>query len=284
MSEEKSRKSVFGRLAGRIKRLVFFILKAVYVIPFFALFLLLLGLVYLPDLELDTPLSLSRYEPEPEEFQIIRPKKEGIPRDHFHLIDKWVEMREPNPPICVVCHGTYAHGKEKKVRAMLNLHSGFMACSVCHVRKKGAEDEEADETPDKFDEFLWVDRETGEMKKDVEGEYGKYPAKIYPVKHTEQGPRRVFTPIRAEAAQRFLEIRPDLTPDQVSEAKARLHKGISEEAITCKDCHKKDGYFDFEELGFPERRIKHLVSHEFVDMIDKYEEFHLPEVLDFRGE
>jgi hypothetical protein len=49
------------------------------------------------------------------------------------------------------------------------------------------------------------------------------------------------------------------------------------------DCHKKDGYLDFSKLGYPRNRVDHLSSTEVASMIQKYETFYLPEVIDFSG-
>ena len=62
--------------------------------------------------------------------------------------------------------------------------------------------------------FAWVDRQTGEIKKSVTGEYGKYPAQIFPVEYTDQGVAQVVTPIQRETAQALYQLlaRPDLGP------------------------------------------------------------------------
>jgi hypothetical protein len=63
--------------------------------------------------------------------------------------------------------------------------------------------------------------------------------------------------------------------------KAKLHEHISDKPVFCSDCHKKDGYLDFKELGFPKQRIDHLNSTEIVGMIEKYKKFYLPSQIDF---
>jgi hypothetical protein len=51
--------------------------------------------------------------------------------------------------------------------------------------------------------------------------------------------------------------------------------------VFCSDCHKKDGYLDFRDLGFAQTRIDHLNSTEIVGMIEKYKKFYLPSQIDF---
>jgi len=267
-----------------IKTVTFLVIKVIYVLPFVLFGIWLISVVYFHGFNLDRSRSVSKAKEVDDLSQILTRKKDVVPRDHFHMIDAYVEEKEPNPPICVVCHGTYPHGKKKKVRSMLNLHTGFISCSVCHARQD--EDVQVVKPGEEAEvvEFLWVDNKTGEFRNKVEGEYGKFPAMIYPIKHTEHGPRRIFTPIKAEAAQQFLKLQPKLSSDQVSEAKAKLHEPLSKKPVFCSDCHQKDSYLDYVKLGFPKQRINHLISSEIVGMIDKYKTFYLPSVLDFRGD
>ena len=278
---EKMRASIFGKALNRIKRIGLFFLKIIYIIPFIGFGLWLISVVYFQGFDINA--SISDYDEDDDMIKIIVKKKGSVPRGHFHMIDAYVEKQEPNPPNCVMCHGTYPHGKKKKIRSMLNLHTGFISCSVCHARQEGTNGEAEATAESEEIEFLWVDRETGEFRDAVEGEYGKFPAKIYPIKHTAQGPRRIFTPINAGAAQQFLKMRSELTSDQISEAKAKLHAPLSKKPVFCSDCHQKDSYIDYRKLGFPQTRVDHLVSSEFVGMINKYKTFYLPSVIDFRG-
>lgn len=182
----------------------------------------------------------------------------------------------------MACHGSYPHSKGKKVRALLNLHTGFIACSVCHARQDLG-DENLTPKNQKV-KFLWVNRQTGEMTKKVEGEYGKYPSEIFPIRFTEDRQEKIFRPVNAKAAKQFLKLKDKFTPDQTSQAKIKLHERISEKPVFCSGCHKKDGYLDFSALGFTKRRVDHLVSTEVVGMIDKYKTFYLPSAIDFGNE
>lgn len=281
MNKEK-KALFFTRVFRMIKKSGLFLIKVIYLAPFFVFGLWLLGLVYFPGFDLNASISLLRYRPEPEVLPVVIPKKEAVPRDHFHMIDAYVEKPAEPPPICVMCHGRYAHGKEKKVRALLNMHEGFISCSVCHVRKEGENIQNGPGFGNEISAFLWRIRATGEFKKAVDGEYGKYPATIFPVKVTEQGTRQILKPISESAARRFLEISPELNSEQFDAARAKLHEKISKEPVSCNDCHKKDGYLDFIQLGFSRQRVDHLISNEFVGMINKDQTIHLPSVIDFR--
>ena len=174
-----------------------------------------------------------------------------------------------------MCHGIYPHSKEKKVRSILNFHTGFIACAACHARKKPG---------DKSINFAWIDRETGEIVPKVQGEYGKYPAKIYPVKITADGYKKIYRPIDAQEARKFLLTKDKYSPDQVAQAKKKMHERISSKPVFCSDCHQKDGYLNFAKLGFPIQRINYLNSSEVVGMIEKYKTFYLPSAINFGNE
>ena len=280
---EKKGTSVFTGVFRIFKRIVLSFLKVIYVVPFFVFGFWLVSVVYFPGFDLNASISLLKYRKNHDVGKSIIRKKETIPKDHFHMIDAYVERPDTKPPVCIDCHGMYAHGKEKKVRAFLNMHAGYISCTVCHVRKDVSGTEGGGIPKNETIEFLWVDRETGAFSNAVKGAYGKYPARIFPVIDSSRGPQRIYTPITEQAAQTFLDTKPGLTPEQLEAARLKLHEAITKEPVTCVDCHKKDGYLEFTKLGFPKRRVDYLVSSEFVGMIDKYKTFYLPSVIDFRG-
>ena len=254
------------------KKISSFLLKAIFAVPLILLGLWLLQMLYLPQLDARKPAGLQ--EPAKEEgiFAGILRARKPLGRGHFHMIDEEREKHEPYEPLCLTCHGTFPHSKEKKVRSLLNFHTGFMACAVCHVRKDPAD-------RDHF--FIWVDRVTGITSLAVEGEYGKYPARIFPVKITGGGQQEIIRPVSQQSAREYLELKDKFTPDQAAKAKIKLHEKLSKKPVFCMDCHKKDGYIEFSKLGYPRNRVDHLRSTEVASMIEKYETFYLPEVIDF---
>jgi hypothetical protein len=229
-------------------------------------------MLYTPDLEANK--SVGTPQPAEEEgiFRKILKNDKRQLQPNFHIIDEVLHQPEPFQPICLSCHGTFPHSKEKKVRSLLNFHTGFMACAVCHFREDSA---------DKTFSFVWVDRVTGITSRKVDGEYGKYPAKIFPVKSTVENAEMIIHPVSEKSAREFLELKGQFTPDQIAQAKIKLHEQISQKPVFCGDCHKKDGYLDFAKLGFTRNRVNHLVSSEVAGMIVKYDTFYLPEVIDF---
>jgi len=265
-------RTFIGRVGHGLLMFPVFLLKAVYLLPFLFFGVWLLQLLYFPQFEVNKLFAVT------EEQYLIPAAKGDIdpaPRGHFHMIDEFVSQPEHDPPFCLRCHGTYPHGKEKKVRSILNFHTGFIACSVCHARKKPG---------DKDILFGWIDHETGEPVLKAEGEYGKYSAKIFPLQVGEQGRKNIFRPMDETAAQQYLSMKDEYSPDQVAVAKIKLHEHLSTKPVFCSDCHKRDGYLDFSGLGFPLMRINHLNSSEVVGMIEKYKTFYLPSEIDFGSE
>jgi len=256
------------------KKISIFVLKAIVAVPLMLLGLWLLQMLYLPGVVAHKTAALQ--EPAKEEgiFAGILRAHKPLGRGHFHMIDEEREKHEPYEPLCLTCHGTFPHSKEKKVRSLLNFHTGFMACAVCHVRKDPGDQ-------DHF--FIWVDRVTGITSLAVEGEYGKYPAKIFPVRITGGGQQEIIRPVSQQSAREYLELKDKFTSDQAAKAKIKLHEKLSQKPVFCMDCHKKDGYIEFSKLGYPRNRVDHLASTEVASMIEKYETFYLPEVIDFSG-
>jgi hypothetical protein len=252
--------------------LYIFLVKAIFSLPLLIFGLWLLQILYAPGLMTKKPTAQSEIIEEDGIFRKIYRSDQSVPRDHFHMVDETLTQPEPYQPICLTCHGTFPHSKEKKVRSLLNLHTGFMACAVCHFRKDGAE---------KTFTFIWVDRSTGIMSAAVAGGYGKYPAKIFPMRTTAEGRETVIRPVSEKAAREFIKLKEKYTPDQIAQAKTKLHEQISKKPVFCVDCHKKDGYLNFTNLGFPGHRVNYLASSEVAGMIEKYETFYLPEVIDF---
>lgn len=249
-----------------------FFIKAIFAVPLFLLGLWLLQMLYAPHTAALKPAEPPMPFEEEGIFRKILKNVKLKPQPHFHMVDEHVDQPEPYQPICISCHGTFPHSKEKKIRSLLNFHTGFMACAVCHYRK-----DPADET---FS-FLWVDRVTGATSRQANGEYGKYPAKIFPARVTADGSETIIHPVSEKSAREFLELKDQFTPDHMAQAKIKLHEQISPKPVLCGDCHKKDGYLDFKNLGFSKNRVNHLASSEVIGMIQNYETFYLPEVIDF---
>ena len=70
--------------------------------------------------------------------------------------------------------------------------------------------------------------------------------------------------------------------EQQDEIKMLHDQTLSKKAVACLECHRKNGYLDFENLGFSQNRINQLVSSEVSRMVENYETFHMPKMLFFK--
>lgn len=129
-----------------------------------------------------------------------------------------------------------------------------------------------------------MNRRTGAISTKAEGSFGKYPAKIFPMKRNARGESSILRPVSEKDAREFLKLKDRFTPDQMARAKIKLHEGLSTKPVFCTECHKVNGYFNFAELGFPKYRVDNLTSNEIARMIDNYETFYIPKAIDFSAQ
>ncbi len=201
-------------------------------------------------------------------------------RDHFHkIVDEAPSVLE-NDSVCFLCHTSLPHHKQKKIRALLNMHTFFMMCESCHIKK-----EEKIEV-----NYQWLDPEGSDISK---GHYGtsyhplsgsllrlNLQSRIAPFK-VEEG-ERIFlnedknTPL----AQDYLRIKDTLSDEEKDFVKKNFHKNIKPVGYTCKECHTAKGKLDFEALGFSEKRRLDLENLSVSGMMTRYETFYLPQLFE----
>ena len=185
---------------------------------------------------------------------------------HFHILDETVYSDEENAPMCLRCHGNFCHAKSKELRSFYNMHSFYLTCETCHIRKGEVEEVS----------FQWFDDKTGEVVKEPKGKDGSYGAKIVPVKDGE----RLDKFPKEKLALEYMKLEDTYTEEEKKKIQDELMKHVSEEAITCKECHKRDGYLDFSIVGYSQTRIKELTQLEIIKLIDEYKKFYLPTMFD----
>ena len=207
-------------------------------------------------------------------FRKILTKKTQMKLEHFHNLDKSVDVKEWVPNLCLVCHGSLPHSKNKDTRALYNMHTYFCACEVCHM--KGEEII-----------FKWFDTDSGkpldkisERVKEMvpSGTYsGNYNAKIVPCVLEGSMVVRLDQPVTEDYAKEYLQIWSQYTYDQQSQAKLELHKQLTKEPVKCVDCHQKENpYLDFKYLGYPKHLCDEFTGTEVAGMVAKYKSLKLP--------
>jgi hypothetical protein len=270
----------YGR--GNLTKVLTVIIYSILVV----LLIMLFKITYLPkkrvkhgpppvNLEEELPEEQPKLQPiKGDVFKKILEKKIEVKLEHFHNLDRTVDVKEWIPNLCLVCHGSLPHSKIKEIRALYNMHTYFCACEVCHLKGEGLI-------------FKWFDTETGEpidkISERVEeqvptGTYsGNYNAKIVPC--ILEGPTvvRLDQPVTEEYARETLEIWSQYTYDQQSQAKLELHKQLTKEPVKCTDCHQKEKpYLDFKRLGYPKHLCDEFVGTEVAKMLEKYKSLKLP--------
>lgn len=186
----------------------------------------------------------------------------------FHGVDESVHAGVKSKTWCLKCHEDYAHSKSKEARGMLNAHSFFMACEVCHIAPKEGE---------QF-EYKWLQRGTDIPLTALNGRPGEYGGTIIPFK-VEKGVSRRLD--ENQEAQQILDASAAKDSDEdLQKRKMRLntdiHKGFSPKPIFCDECHREKGPLDFKQLMYSPQRAQRLTSGEGANMIKLYKDFYLP--------
>lgn len=224
--------------------------------------LMLLKVTYFKTAEL----TVVQLKSEISVFERIRVEEDKLKRVHFHNVDKTLKVEDKMPTLCLRCHGNYPHRRAKEIRAMLNFHTFFCACEVCHFREKPG-----------VLTFKWYDNESGAIISKLKGKDGNYGAKIVPRMFEDDKYVRLDKPTTETYAQDFMKVWFQYTYDQQAKAKAELHKGLADKPIQCIECHRKEEpVLDFRDLGYSDHWVDELTGTEVAGMIDKYMTFYLP--------
>jgi hypothetical protein len=186
--------------------------------------------------------------------------------DHFHILDETVYTDIQNAPVCLQCHGNFCHNKSEWLRSFYNMHTFFLACESCHIRV----------TEEKNVSFKWIDNRTGLILKEISGSDGNYGAKIIPIK----GEKRLDIFPKEELAREYMLHQKTYSEEKKKKLQAELMAHISEEPVTCKECHHEKGYIDFTTLGYTTDRASNLSHISIVKLSEEYKEFHLPTMFD----
>ena len=72
-------------------------------------------------------------------FQTMRIKEQERKQkhEHFHLVTEDINLEAwADKSTCLICHSPYPHGKNKKAKAIMNLHTEFLTCHACHSKEE----------------------------------------------------------------------------------------------------------------------------------------------------
>ena len=212
-----------------------------------------------------------------EILEEVRKQEEYEVHRHFHNVVAYPQLPDKVRPVCYICHSDYPHSKNKKVRAILNMHTQFSVCETCHIEeKKGATVAYRWYNP--FDEnpkgpFFGAsyDPETGNLM-EVEDIFSK----IAPYFMVDGEIEAALQMQESDLAKDYMNVRDELTPEQRDNVKKKFHVNIKAKGHECKDCHSRKGLLDFRALGFASNRTVDLEQLNITGMITKYEKFYIP--------
>ena len=210
-------------------------------------------------------------------------KVESTPLKHFHRAEQSAIRRLDDDSSCRVCHHLYPHSQNNMVRAFLNLHTGFMFCEVCHLKKENV--------PDTF--YDWSGREVAEF---IGKPYGTFYnphlettlksenviTRICVYQKTEGGQRTLINTRDRGRAEKFEAEKATLPPENAAALLESFHRNINrkEVSVACDECHSKHSILDFKKLGFGDAETNNLIHMNLKGLVTKYKIFYIPHLFD----
>lgn len=197
----------------------------------------------------------------------------------FHHIVDYPETPEELQQNCFICHSNLPHTKTKKIRAMLNMHSNYLACETCHLNITEGEsviykwDSPIEKDPKGAFFGTSYDPESGELLYTHDNF-----SKIAPFYKKGEQLTSTLHMQNAPLAKEYMKIKNTLSPEQRDEMMKKFHVDIRPKGSECQTCHASKGLLDFKSLGFSEKRIVDLENLSIKGMITKYDEFYLPDL------
>jgi hypothetical protein len=223
---------------------------------------------------------LKKFEKKESPAQVaLKKHREAEEHQQFHHIVPVSHPPEALRPTCYICHSNLPHNKTKKVRAMLNMHSNYLTCETCHLKKNKGETVvyrwySPEEKHPKGPFFgTAYNPETGELEM-----VHTHFSKIAPFSEKNGKLTPVVQMQDADLAKDFVKIRDQLTPEQRKSETKRFHVDILTKGTECQTCHSTKGILDFKALGFSPKRTVDLEQLNIKGIITKYDEFYLPDL------
>lgn len=232
-----------------------------------------------------------------EKIDAIDPKSLAA----FHKEEIFAITRLEDKSSCRVCHPLYPHSENNNVRALLNMHTGFMLCEVCHLKKKNPVNltydwKEAEEFEFTGEPYGSHEKEIKEPEKSSsviskmlkifseendqdETQKTRYLISRIAVFKNEKGKKSLFINVQDnEKAKKFLDKEKNLSREEKEKELNFFHRDIAKKEISvaCNECHSPDGILDFEKLGFDENKATDLRYLNIKGLVTKYETFYFP--------
>lgn len=219
---------------------------------------------------------------------------------NYHKLERFAITRLDDKSSCRVCHPLYPHSNNKKVRALLNMHTGFMLCEVCHLKKEDLSQLQFSwKEPEHFEyvgepygtlthhtghnsnrviqEMLKMSPETNKP----DGQTGTNGALIsrIAVFSKNGGNKKILMNTKdCDRAKDYMSKESSLSEKEKKESLELFHKDIArkEVSVACNECHVPDGMIDFASLGFNKNTSNDLQYLNIKSLVTKYETFYFP--------
>jgi len=203
---------------------------------------------------------------------------------HFHNspVQHFADLGKKN--VCFYCHGDYPHSKEPMIRTLMNMHTQFIGCMTCHTDEK--------KFPEKDYRFEWLNFSGIQVKGVPFGtslnpdtgqliETDDYYSKIVVYTKGAEGENLMEMTEDMAEVQEFRAVRDQLSDRDRESIKKRFHKPVKDKGRHCGKCHtaEKKSYLPFRQLGFSDQRIGDLTNLNIIGLIEKYDEFYMPDLL-----
>jgi hypothetical protein len=207
---------------------------------------------------------------------------------------------------CRVCHPVHPHSRNLKVRAILNMHMGYMLCGLCHLKKEGLTgivyDWKAPDNaafigipygrntvikPDRI-QSAW-NYISGLFRRLISGETppGETGAPEYMIfriaafsGEKENRILLVDTEDPVKTAQ-FRAREKNLSADEREKELKYFHRDITEHefSVACNECHSSKGILNFKQLGYNDKKARALRDFDVKRLETEYKIFHFPYML-----
>ena len=206
------------------------------------------------------------------------------PLSGFHIKEQSAITALEDGSSCRVCHPLYPHSANIKVRAFLNLHTGFMVCEVCHLNRQ--------RFPDSF--YDWNGAEVATFKgkpygtfynpklNQVEKKSEHFISRISVFEKKNGKKKRLMNTWDSDKAQAYLRIEKTLTAESIKNRLGYFHRDIDrkEISVACDECHSHHSILDFKQLGFNKAMTNNLIQLNIKGLVTKYKVFYFPHLLD----
>ena len=207
----------------------------------------------------------------------------NFPLSTIHKKEQSFITRLDDDTACRVCHPLYPHSENKLVRGLVNMHTGFMYCEVCHIKRAKLKNTSYD----------WADTENADFSGEPFGTYFNprtrtahksehYISRIG-IFSKENGKKQVLMDSEDTLkAKEFLAKEERLKPDEKEKQLSYFHRIIEKKEISvaCNECHSTKSILDFHQLGFDEKKKKNLMYLNVKGLVTKYKEFYFPHLFE----